>query len=294
MHNIILYWSYLSFPFLALVLFLIFKKRKEFFQDIFQALILLFFLILSLLFIYSRFIERKLILTKTTKIETGFSAKIIVISDLHLGVYKNKHFLEKVVNKINKIPWVDALLIAGDFTYYPPEDLETLFSPLKKINIPTYAVLGNHDSERPGPAIQKKLQKALEKNNVIFLHNKTTIMKNKNINILWLGDNWAEEDDISLIENFSKDDNLIILTHNPDTVMRYKKPIADITITWHTHGWQIRIPFLYHKVIPCKWDFDQWLYNTALGKVFVSGGVGEVWLPMRLGLPPTIEILELY
>gem|GEM_PF-2118472 len=131
----------MSFPFLALVLFLIFKKRKQFSQNILHTTILFFFLFLSLLFIYSRFIERNLILTKTTKIETGFSAKIVVISDIHLGPYKNHKFLERIVNKINKIEDADAVLIAGDLTYYPEEDLETLFSPLKDINIPVYAVL---------------------------------------------------------------------------------------------------------------------------------------------------------
>ncbi len=294
MYSIILYWSYLSFPFLALVLFLIFKKRKQFSQNILHTTILFFFLFLSLLFIYSRFIERNLILTKTTKIETGFSAKIVVISDIHLGPYKNHKFLERIVNKINKIEDADAVLIAGDLTYYPEEDLETLFSPLKDINIPVYAVLWNHDTENPGPPIQKELQRALKNNNIVFLKNTSAEIDGRNISILGLRDKWTNDDDISLIEKYKKEDNLIVLTHNPDTTLKYTNSIADITVSGHAHGWQIRLPFIYHSVIPCEGEFDQWLYETDYGKVFVSAGVGEVWLPMRLGVPPTIEILELY
>ncbi|MEA1963050.1 MAG: metallophosphoesterase [Patescibacteria group bacterium] len=251
------------------------------------------FLITSL-FIYARFIERNIILTKTTKIETGFSSKLIVAADFHLGVYKDINFLKRIVKKINKIKNADAVLIPGDFTYYAPEDLETLFSPLKDIKFPTYAILGNHDSEQPGPPIQAELQKALENNGVIFLHNSSEIIKNKNIKILGLGDKSAGEDDLSKINEFKKSDNLIVITHNPDTALEYKNSIPDITISGHTHGGQIRIPFLYKYAIPCSGDFDQGLYETNYGKIFVTAGLGEVGLPMRLGIPPTIEVLKLY
>ncbi|MBU2524607.1 metallophosphoesterase [Patescibacteria group bacterium] len=231
-------------------------------------------------------------MTQTTKIEVGFSSKIIVISDLHLGIYKNTSFLKRVVNKINKIENIDAVLIPGDFTYYPPENLEALFSPLKNIKFPIYAILGNHDSEKPGPPIQEKLQKALEKNGVTFLSNSNATIKN--MIVLGLGDKWAKQDDISKIDKFTKNDNLIVITHNPDTTLNYQNTIPDITISGHTHGGQIRIPFLYKQSIPCIGNFNRGLYHTNNGKVFITSGLGEIGLPMRLGIPPTIEVLELY
>ncbi len=254
-------------------------------------------LLITLLFIYSRFIETNLIFTQTTRVQTGFSSKIIVISDIHLGVYKDTNFLKRVVSEINVIKDADAVLIPGDLTYHPSEDLEDLkamFAPLKDINLPVYAVLGNHDTEHPGPPIQQKLQKALESNKVIFLQNTYETIKNTNITILGLGDNWANQDDISKINEFTKADNLIVMTHNPDTTLRYENSIPDITIAGHAHGGQIRIPYLYKYAIPCAGAFDQGLYEMTIGKVFVSAGLGEVGLPMRLGIPPTIDILEFY
>lgn len=311
MHNFIFYSSYLIFPFLLFLIFQLYKARGKFLKNKISSIILILFFIISLLFVYARFIERNLIFIQATDVNVGFNAKLVVISDIHLGIYKDASFLERVVNKINEIKDVDAVLVAGDFTYYPPNNLEKLFYPLKDIKVPIYAVLGNHDSEKPGPPIQKELQKTLENNNVIFLHNSSSIIRNKNIKILGLGDNWANEDDVSKIDNFSKDDNLIILTHNPDTTLKYNNSIPDITIAGHTHGGQIRIPFLYKNMIPSIYDFDQGLYKLIpqhisiqstkniiftqnhYGKVFVTAGIGEIGLPMRLGIPPTIEVLEL-
>ncbi len=294
MQNFIFFSSYLAIPFFIFLILFISKKRKNLYKN--KILLLLFIIIFltTISFIYSRFIERNIILTKTTKIETGFPAKLIVIADLHLGVYKNIDFLKRIVKKINKIENVDAVLIPGDFTYYSPENLEVLFSPLKNIKFPVYAILGNHDSEQPGPPIQAKLQKALENNGVIFLHNSSSAIGSKNIKILGLGDKDADQDDVSKINEFKKSDNLIVIAHNPDTTLKYENSIPDLTISGHTHGGQIRVPFLYKQIIPCEGDFNQGLYETKYGKVFVTAGLGETGLPMRLGVPPTIEVLELY
>ncbi len=293
MHNLIFYSSYISILFFIVLIYFAVIKAKYIFKNKILFSVYILVLLGTSLFIYARFIERNIIIEQETKINVGFNSKLIVISDIHLGIYKNANFLKRVIKRINSIKDVDAVLIAGDFIYYPENDLEELFYPLKDIKIPVYAVLGNHDSERPGPPIQKELQKVLEKNNVIFLHNSSAFIK-EDIAILGLGDKWADQDQISKINDFKESDNLIVLTHNPDTALEYKNNIADLTISGHTHGGQIRIPFLYETMIPCIGDFDQGLYNVNQNKVFVTTGIGEVGLPMRLGVPPVIDVLELY
>ena len=293
MHNLIFYSSHISIILFIILIYFAITKAKYIFKNKILFFCIYFSFITTSLFIYARFIERNIITKQETKINAGFNAKLIVISDIHLGIYKNANFLKRVVKKINNIKNADALLIAGDFIYQPKNNLEELFNPLKDIKIPVYAVLGNHDSQKPGPPIQKELQKVLEKNNIIFLHNSSAFIK-KDVAILGLGDKWANQDKISKINDFKKSDNLIVLTHNPDTVLEYKNNIADLTISGHTHGGQIRIPFLYKNMIPCIGDFDQGLYNVNQNKVFVTTGIGEVGLPMRLGIPPVIDVLKLY
>ena len=275
----IFYASWLAFPLLYL-----FIKNKYY-----------FFIFLTLLFIYARFIEPKILLTHHYKIQTGFKAKYALISDIHLGVYNDASILDRTVEKINTLK-IDAVLVAGDFTYEAKkEELETLFHAFKNIHVPIYAILGNHDCEKPGPQIRDDLVPILEKLGVHIITNKAVELNG--ITILGLGSHWAREDDVSLLKNYTKDTNLIVLTHNPDTVLDYEPSSPPkLTLAGHTHGGQIRIPYLYKKVIPVQGEvlWDQGLYQYKENQVFVTSGIGMIGLPMRFLIPPSIDIIELY
>ena len=104
---------------------------------------------------------------QTTLPGTGVTARVALISDIHLGVYKDRAFLQRVVDRINALPALDAVVIAGDLTYEPQDrDLQALFAPLARLRAPTYAVLGNHDQQRPGPDIDIALRAALHAHGV--------------------------------------------------------------------------------------------------------------------------------
>ncbi len=149
--------------------------KKLHFKKIFLTLFILGILTIT----YSFFIERNLITVNEFEIKSTFEGKIIVISDLHLGKWKDEKFLKKIVDKINteiKNKNIEHVFIAGDFTYHPKDisekGLDTLFSPLAQISAPVYSVLGNHDEEKPGPKLAEVLKKVLEKNNVKIIENK--------------------------------------------------------------------------------------------------------------------------
>lgn len=288
LYDILFYWSYLVFLFLVYFAYRIykngFKKSKK---------TLVYFFIASV-FIYSRFIEPNLIILKKTQIDVWFKANIIVLTDLHLWLYKNEDFLKRVVKKVNLQNDIDFVLITWDFTYVmsTDSDFNKLFNPLKDIKFPVYAILWNHDLQYPWPNIKNNLTRVLEKYNIKILKN--TIIKHNDINILWFWEFREWLDNVWLLKDFSKNQNLIVIAHTPDTTLKYKyDDIPDITISWHTHWGQIRIPFIYKYFIPCIWDFDEWLYNYKNNKVFVSSGLGEVIYPFRLLIPPVINTLEL-
>ncbi len=298
LHYIINYFiCYTSFLLLItpILLFLFCSKIKRKFTDkpLFKIVMIFLFLI-NFLLIYARFIEPNIIVEKNTSIDTGFKAKVALISDLHIGAYNSTKFLEKIVEKVNNIENVDFVVIAGDITYYPIGDLDTLLWPLKNLQKPTYAVLGNHDSQAPGPDIEDELKEALERNNVIFLKNEDIYLEDLDIHILGFGDLLAKEVNIKKLKDFKDEDNLVVIAHTPDTVYSYKYTEPDLTLSGHTHGGQIRIPLIYKYFIPTKHDFDEGYYETEKGKVYVSSGLGMTGLPFRLGIPPVIDIIEIH
>ena len=286
--KITIFWgSYLVFPFLiALVfLFLRFKERVT-------RTFLIFAAVICLIFIWARFIERNLIVVKNHKVDTGFKSNIVLVSDMHLGLFKDERFLKRVVKKINKLN-PDYVLIAGDLTYWcSVSELDALFKPLSELKMPCYAVYGNHDVGIPGDDIRDELAETISKYNCKLLNNDYVSLDN--FVLIGLGSTWAGEDDVSVLSKFDEKRHLLVLAHNPEAVLKYKKRKPDITLSGHLHGGQIRIPFLYKKILPTAFDFDTGFSEKFGPKFYITSGLGEVGLPLRLFNPPIIEYFAFF
>ena len=290
----IFYSSFLVFPLLVFLLYKlnnwkIFKK----YQKIFFSL----FFIFSIIFVDARFIEPNYISVNKTKINIWFKkqVRIALISDIHLWIYKKWDFAEKIVKKLNSLENIDYIFIAWDLTYLDENktkfDLEKLFWSFKNIKKPVYWVLWNHDVELPWPKIREELVKEFNKYNFKFLNNE--IIEFEDFNLIWLGSHWSWEDKIEILNKIKNSKKNIVLTHNPDTLLKYKNKKADLTLCWHTHWWQIKIPFLYKLVLPVKWNFDEWLTQEKNTQLFITSGLWIIWLPFRFLNPPVIDILEI-
>lgn len=245
------------------------------------------------------------------------NVKIAVISDTHLGKFKDEKYMQKVVDKINTVKSLDFVLIPGDWTLEPEiKDLEKLFSPLKNIRVPIYGVLGNHDLQQPGPRVKDELESALKVNNVILVDK--SFVELETITIAGVGDRWAKEDDSQFLVKTNDSKPLLVLAHNPDSTREYPdflNPTKEIlTVTGHTHCGQVRIPYLYKMALPVENGyFDKGFYSmygdfkvarqvdvsiiiegVSLNKMlFITCGVGEVGLPIRLFNPPAVDVIEI-
>lgn len=306
------YLSYLVFP---VMMFLIWACRKWPLAWYFWV-----FLVFTVFFVYARFLEPQQI--KVVKKRFSFikmilrqgdcsgdvqyesfdaKIKVAVISDLHLGVYKGKNYLARVVEQINLVS-PDLVLIPGDLIYDPSwEELRGgVFADLQRLKAPVIAVTGNHDAKIPGYVEAEEVRKSLRKYGVKVIDNQQVDFEvkgghsSKFLKIYGLSDLMEGQYDLKVLKNFNSADNNLILAHNPDAA--YTIPDGDqeaLIVSGHTHGGQIRIPLIYKWVIPCKHDFDRGWYDVGRLKVLVTSGLGEVGLPLRLGVPPEIVMLEL-
>lgn len=288
--QLLFHGSWLVFP---AIVWLLWRWRKGR-----QRVVLAALLLGCAVFTWARFIEPQLILVDHTELAgTGVDTRVALISDVHLGVYKGSGYLKRVVKRINVLD-VDAVVIAGDLTYEPqPHELHDLFAALAQLNAPTYVVLGNHDQQPPGRDLDKPLRLALNAHGMQIIEGRL-VTDAHGVRWAGLGDMWAGKDDPGFLRHPDVQPGpTILIAHNPDSAMQLQPSDATLVLAGHTHGGQIRIPWLYRKVIPSNHGFDrgEQLMATSSGhvRVFTTRGIGEIGLPMRLFNPPTIDVLQL-
>jgi len=263
-------------------------------------------LIPATLMAYGRFVEPQLLTVTRADIALpgaeagGYTVRIALFSDTHHGVYKNAMPMQRIVDKVNGEE-VDAVFIAGDFLYeLAPEKVAETVAPLAQSKAPVYAVTGNHDVGYPGPALGPELTAALEAADVIVVDNISLVTQigGHAIEVAGVSDLW-EGQQLFMRSVDEPRPPLIVLTHNPDTALAAPESYGfDLMLAGHTHGGQIRLPFLVQAVIPTEYPFDKGIHRVAVGTraerlVYVTPGTGMVGLPMRFAMPPRIDVLTL-
>lgn len=276
----IYYISFLVFPYTILLSYRLIKKRK---------IISLngFVFVLCMLFIWARFIEPQWLKIKETTIPgTGINARIVLIADIHAGPYKGRYFVERLVNRVNMID-AQFNIIAGDFILQTPlQELLPILEPLKTLNRPTYFVMGNHDM--PAPDVKA----ALTQLGLIDIEHQ--LLDFESFQLTGVGDRWNQDD---TLKSQLPSKPTLLVAHNPDSTLHFSQQQIRLVLSGHTHCGQIRIPYIYKKIIPSEYGFDCYLEyaQTAAGTipVYITPGVGETALPLRFLNPSTIDVLTL-
>jgi predicted MPP superfamily phosphohydrolase len=227
--------------------------------------------------------------------------RVAVLSDLHVGApYYGVRRLRDVVDRINSVD-ADIICFLGDFVtkgvvgggFVEPEaiaaELGRLHAPLGVM-----AVLGNHDRSYDGPRVYQ----ALVANGITVLED-TAVSLSPPGGTLWIAgvsDFWTAPHDVGRALSAVSDtvNPVILITHNPDVFPRVP-PRVLLTLAGHTHGGQVRLPFIGAPAIPSRYG-----PRFAAGHIvengrhlFVSTGIGTSLLPVRFMVPPTIFVLEL-
>lgn len=285
----IVYWMINGLTLLGVVV-LFFLVKLKYWKS--ALLIGLFFLCA----VWMRFVEPYSIAIEHKIIDVWVWEKIALIADLHLGVYKWEGYLGRVVKKINNLD-VDRVLIAWDFLNdpLPWQTLEGLFAPLWLIQKPWYTVMGNHDTGAPGEDFEQELSLLLEKLGGEVIDN--TVMDFDTWTLVWLWSHMAHRDDMTMVDTLKSELPVIVLAHNPDSTLRYTTNTVDLTLVGHTHCGQVRLPWVYQKyrrmIVPTVGDFDCGWSQEEYTQLFITPGLGEVILPVRLFNPVTISVLDL-
>ncbi|MDR0320629.1 MAG: metallophosphoesterase [Treponema sp.] len=265
-------------------------------------------LILFLIILVYKIVSCKAIVIRTYTAETSLlleesAIKIVLVSDLHSTTYGRNQI--RLINKI-KQQNPDLILLSGDIfdSVLPMTGTKPFLSGVSGI-APIYYVTGNH--EYRGRKIQK-IREQLEYYGVIILSDKyTEIEINKNKIILaGIEDPYKKLYEVPdydqykvMEEQFRELDEIskykILLAHRPERIAQYQKFSFDLVLSGHTHGGQVRIPYILNGLIaPNQGLFPKYgggLYNHNNSVQIISRGLDPRF--PRIFNPPELVVVTI-
>ena len=232
--------------------------------------------------------------------------RIAQISDIHFEEFTEPAFLKYAVHRVNQLQ-PDLVLLTGDFISAGPRHFAFAFQAaircaeiLRNLQCPLrYAVLGNHD-------IQVGAEHVLDP----LTANGITPLVDQYLPIerdgqrLWLSGlhnaSFAEPD-LDRAVPAQLDGPLIVMCHEPDftdTILRHPRAgRADLILSGHTHGGQVRLPFLPPLSLPPmgqKYVEGLFHFPGTKAQLYVNRGLGTVGIPVRFDCPPEITSITLH
>jgi hypothetical protein len=228
------------------------------------------------------------------------ATRIVLFSDLHVhGPDMPPARLRRLVDQINALhPDIDVA--AGDFignnwigaTY----SIDEAIMPLARLKarLGVYAVLGNNDYDAGGRTIAHALRQA----GVHVLANDArkvgpVALGGLDGRILPPGP-WASSRQRTY-EALGRTPGIrVLVAHRPDEV-RWAPPTVQVVLAGHTHCGQIVLPLI--GPIETGSDFGRkylcGMVRDGSKILVVTGGLGTSHLPLRIGAPPDIWVIDL-
>jgi hypothetical protein len=245
--------------------------------------------------------ETTIALPRLPQAFAGF--RIAHLTDLHCSSVVPRRYLEGVVAYLNRaLP--DLVVVTGDLVTHEMQWVRPVAEILAKLRMPVLASLGNHDYAEGhaypgiGTMIAQALGEELGNHGIRLLRNQSTKLERAPDQRLWIAgleDLWSGRySPAAALEEVPRDDAVIALSHNPDTAPSLDAHGVDLVLSGHTHGGQVRIPFLgplYLNVENRR--FDQGLFQLTKGKLYVSRGVGCLGIQNRFACRPEVVIHRL-
>lgn len=232
--------------------------------------------------------------------------RILYFSDLHKEFcFIPAKKITRIISQENASGGIDAVIFGGDIVSHGKHALKALdyfvkiATVCRELHIPFMAVTGNHDAMADPEDLGifpfdnmdgciKYLRSRRDGSYIAFAGVKDT-GRHERV--------WCAPPTPSAGLQYK---SYILLSHNPDLALHMPSVpfMVDAMISGHIHGGQIRTPFglefkLRHDELPHK-GIISGLHEVNGIKLFISKGVGCVFLPLRIGARPEVNVIEVY
>lgn len=222
--------------------------------------------------------------------------RIAQISDFHIGTWLTGEQLLEAVSLVNSLQ-PDLVAITGDFVTYEPRrfthELVQALSQLAPRDC-TVAVLGNHDHWTDPEAVKEVLRRS----GIHELSNRAIPIEREGA-CLWVAGVDCHYDGLDrldlVLEQLPAEGAALLLAHEPDFAeISALSRRFDLQLSGHSHGGQIRLPFIGPPFLPrLGRKYPAGLYRAEDMYIYTNRGLGTAELALRWNCRPEITLITL-
>jgi len=214
--------------------------------------------------------------------------KIGLITDVHRSQWVSADDVERGVRMLMSAR-PDLIVLGGDYvTWGDRQYVGPSAEALSALSAPhgVFAILGNHDDDHDMPA-------ALSARGVQVLKDARTNLQIRNEALTLAGIRfWTKRaNDIQSVVS-GAEGTVILLAHDPRRFTEATQLNIPLVLSGHTHGGQVVLPGL-GAVAAQKFPVIAGMARQHRTTLFVSRGLGTVYVPVRINCPPEVAILTL-
>jgi uncharacterized protein len=259
--------------------------------------------------------------------------RIVQISDIHLSSYMSRTQVRRAVDMANNLG-ADLAVVTGDLITGSGDSIADCVDEIRHLHAPLgiWGCNGNHEiyARAEDEAAYLYAQAGMK---LLRHENAQITFKGASFNLLGVDyqrertPRGQRQQTLAGVEPLVRRDMPnILLSHNPNTFNRAAELGIELSLAGHTHGGQIQVEILDHRLSPARFitDYIAGLYqrplfapapneraasnssatrairpsllaspSSPMAHIYVNRGLGTVGAPIRLGVPPEITLVVL-
>ena len=259
--------------------------------------------------------------------------RIAQLSDIHLSGYMTHLDVRRAVDMANDLG-PDLTVVTGDLITGAGDPIVECVNELRELRAPlgVWGCNGNHEIYAKA---EDTAQRLFAQAGMKILRHENTQLTFRGAQLNLIGVDYQRErtpggrrlEMLSHVEPLVRRDMPnILLSHNPNSFNRAAELGIELSLAGHTHGGQIQVEILDHRLSPARFITDYiagtyyrplWMpalsqkalrdagrtasnempvashAQPALSVLYVNRGLGTVGAPVRLGVPPEITHIVL-
>jgi uncharacterized protein len=214
--------------------------------------------------------------------------RIALLTDIHHSSLVSADDVQKAV-QLALAQRPDLIVLGGDYVTLADRDyvgpVAELLAPLHAPH-GVFAILGNHDDDKDMPA-------ALARKGFTVLKDQRTRLTLRGEALELAGIRFWTRRPAEVARVLRNAHNtVLLLAHDPRRLTEAANLNVPAVLSGHTHGGQVVLPGV-GAVAKARFPILEGLGQRENTSIFVSRGIGTVYVPVRINCPPEVALITL-